>query len=231
MMNYRFSQKELSLIKRQARERGLKKYIGNICEVHPNLLGERTLGNGTCTQCHKLKGAQRSLLWVRQNKERARANENKWRRENRERVRALERERYAKNPQARLDTHKRWRDKPEVTEYLRAKVTSYKLLHRDIYTARQTYREARKRKATLGKIPLKEFLPFYEEAARLTETTGIPHHVDHIVPLLGKTVCGLHVPWNLQVMVGADNIRKGNKFDPDKVPLYKNLPVLVSEGQ
>lgn len=52
---------------------------------------------------------------------------------------------------------------------------------------------------------------FYAEAKRLTEATGVPHHVDHIIPLLGEFVCGLHVHTNLQVLPGPDNIRKGNR--------------------
>lgn len=52
----------------------------------------------------------------------------------------------------------------------------------------------------------------YLERIRITDETGIPHDVDHIVPINNRKVCGLHVPWNLRVIPSGDNRRKSNQF-------------------
>ena len=52
----------------------------------------------------------------------------------------------------------------------------------------------------------------YQVAAMLSRETGEQHHVDHIIPLQGKYVSGLHVFSNLRVIPGSDNVKKSNKY-------------------
>jgi len=52
----------------------------------------------------------------------------------------------------------------------------------------------------------------YQLAAMLSTASGIPYHVDHIIPLQGRKISGLHVFSNLRVIPGENNVKKSNKF-------------------
>lgn len=74
-------------------------------------------------------------------------------------------------------------------------------------------RRARKRNATLNLNLRKYFKVIYERCKNHEDITGIKFNVDHIIPLKNDNVCGLHVPWNLQILTFEDNMKKSNKFD------------------
>jgi hypothetical protein len=77
--------------------------------------------------------------------------------------------------------------------------------------ARQGKRRSKQDKATFAGYD-DEIKNFYWLARDLKSVTGEEYHVDHIVPINGKNVCGLHVPWNLQVLPADINMSKGNRI-------------------
>jgi len=81
---------------------------------------------------------------------------------------------------------------------------------------RQSLRARRVKEAQpswLSPEQIQEMTNLYWLAQDLKTVTGMMYHVDHIVPLKGHNVCGLHVPWNLQVLPADVNMRKSNKME------------------
>ncbi|MBP2498421.1 hypothetical protein ABID82_005107 [Methylobacterium sp. PvP062] len=80
------------------------------------------------------------------------------------------------------------------------------------YAAKSIWRWDAIKQATPPWADRKAIEAVYAEARRMTDVTGIPHEVDHIEPLQHELLCGLHVPWNLQVKTRDANRRKGNRL-------------------
>lgn len=99
-------------------------------------------------------------------------------------------------------------NRDKVSESNRA----YYEANRDQWTEAVATREARKLCATPAWADKQAIRAVYAEADRLTRETGIPHHVDHIVPLQSPIVSGLHVHWNLRPLPATENLSKGNKL-------------------
>jgi hypothetical protein len=91
----------------------------------------------------------------------------------------------------------------------------YDIGHKDDRSMRNLLRKRRHRQATpnwLSAESREKIKQIYLQARHMTELTGEKYVVDHQIPLRGKTVCGLHVPWNLEIMTHAANCKKHNKL-------------------
>lgn len=85
----------------------------------------------------------------------------------------------------------------------------------DLYKSNVSFRRRRFRDATPKWLTPEQKLEIklkYRLAIELSRRTGIRYVVDHLVPLQGEHVCGLHVAWNLEVITQDDNLKKSNKL-------------------
>lgn len=78
--------------------------------------------------------------------------------------------------------------------------------------AKYYLRDERTKLATPSWADRSAIASMYRKARSITKQTGIRHEVDHVIPLRGKSVSGLHVHSNMQVIPATENRRKLNSF-------------------
>jgi hypothetical protein len=125
----------------------------------------------------------------------------------------LSAELYAKNRESSLEQSKQYYQ--DHIEERRSKQRLWSKNNRGIANALSKRYKLKKVKATplwLTPEQLYNMQCTYKVAAQLSETSSQKWHVDHIVPIRGKDVCGLHVPWNLQLLPAKMNMQKGNRI-------------------
>lgn len=108
---------------------------------------------------------------------------------------------------AKLRSSKYNKENPEQYRKSRDK---YRINNLDKFAAKEAKRRAIKYNATPSWLNKED----YENISKIYELAQyLKFHVDHIVPLKNKKVCGLHVPWNLRVIPPKDNMKKHNTFE------------------
>ena len=199
--------------RQEAKALGLPTCYGSACTKHPELEGFRRV-SGACVECAK---------------ETLRAN----RVANPERTKTQQRKDYFKliqNPAfvAKKQTQDRMyraANKLQCRAAIEAwgarnpeKVKAYSKKTKALNSGRTLAHTVKRRLAKINRTPAWLTLDdhwmieqAYELAAIRTKMFGFSWHVDHMLPLQGRTVSGLHVPTNLQVIPAVDNVRKGNR--------------------
>lgn len=178
---------------KDAKAQGLTRYFtGKPCK-HGHI-AERLVINGTCYECTKLRVSE----WQQKNPEKAKRNQDNWRARN-PRLAALRANEWYYN---NLDRHNsQMKQYFEKNPHLRAKLSSVQ--------------RAAKNNRTPDWLTIDDFWimdEIYRLAGLRTAITGVAHHVDHVIPLRGKLVSGLHVPSNLRVVEWKENLKKGNRY-------------------
>jgi len=116
---------------------------------------------------------------------------------------------HEKNKEERISYMQEYRDNNK--DYFR----NWRQLNKDLCRAQLAKYRSKKAKATPKWLTPKDYdkiRQVYAQAKDCEVVSGESYQVDHIIPLNGKNICGLHVPWNLQVLPADINASKGNSY-------------------
>ena len=138
---------------------------------------------------------QRNRDWYAANKSKVEKINRAWRQRNVERLREYYRQYRKDNAEAARQRSREWYSRNPEKVY-----------------EKSAAERAMRAKATPQWVDRKALLEIYT-AAKALRHAGEDVHVDHIVPINNPTVCGLHVPWNLQILPASENIQKSNKLE------------------
>lgn len=184
-----------------AKAAGSKRYFtGKPCKY--GHIAPRLSSNGTCFSCASIAAAK----WHKDNPEKANAEASRWRKKNPGKAA----EAYAKWRSRNLGSlaaaqAKRAKNNPRAVAAASAKWVKN---NPEKHCANTAKRRATKLQATPAWADPLAIKFIYAQAAK------IGAHVDHIVPLRNKLVCGLHCEHNLQPLAPVENARKGNRYWP-----------------
>lgn len=157
-----------------------------------------------CKACNKAMNYD----WRERNPEKWAASYTAWRQENPERVKQKSRENYQRTDGAARGRARYWANRDVERERNRQWAKENRA---HLSAACAAYFAARDQR-TPPWADLDAISAVYAQAAGLRDL-GFDVHVDHVVPLRGRSVSGLHVVENLQILSAVENIAKGNRFD------------------